>query len=67
MGEVLVVITVNILINGKTIFTRSARNMGKAQADLHRYKTDAGVILYHLRDEGAVRLAVKMLETIKEP
>ena len=60
-------ISVSISINGEAIFARSARNQsttddnGKTQ-----YITDAGDVIYHDRDKGAVDLAIEMLKTIKE-
>jgi len=58
-------ITVNILINGQPIFTRSAvrTHTGK----MNHYACDDGTVIRHEYDHGAVRLAMKMLKTIKEP
>lgn len=58
-------ITVSILINGQPIFTRSAvrTHTGK----VNRYTCDDGSVISHKYDQGAVKLAIKMLETIKEP
>jgi len=58
-------ITVNILINGQPIFTRSAvrTHTGK----INHYACDDGTVIRHEYDHGAVRLAMKMLKTIKEP
>ena len=62
-------ITVNILINGKTIYTRSAVN--KSSPDVtelvnNTYAVDTGTYIKHKPVEGAVALAKKMLDTIKE-
>ncbi len=61
-------ITVSILINGQPIYTRSAVNvtpeLGNDQ--VHEYKLDTAEVIRHRRDHGAVRLAIKMLKTIKE-
>ena len=58
-------ITVSIMINGQPIFTRSAvrTHTGK----VNRYTCDDGAVIRHEYDQGAVKLAMKMLETIKEP
>lgn len=63
-------ITVQILINGKVIFCRSAVNQTKGPYNpkaVHHYKNDDGHIIKHKPEEGAVILAKKMLDTIKEP
>jgi hypothetical protein len=62
-------ITVNILINGQPIYTRSAVN--KSSPDVtelvnNTYAVDTGVYIKHKPVEGAVALAKKMLDTIKE-
>ena len=60
-------ITVNILINGQPIFTRSAENI-KVKPDNENsiYQLDTGYFLEHKRKDGAIKLAIKMLKTIKE-
>lgn len=60
-------ITVTIYINGTPIFTRSAVNMGKKDEKFSKYKVDTGAWILHDPEEGAVVLATKMLQTIKEP
>lgn len=60
-------ITVTIFINGSPIYTRSACN----QEDVNKkgetkYEMDTGEFLRHSRDSGAIELAKKMLDTIKE-
>lgn len=57
-------ITVAILINGNPIMARSANNIGKRKEN--KYKCDDGTIIEHNPDDGAVALAKKMLDTIKE-
>lgn len=59
-------ITVSILINAQPIFTRSARNNNSTKNGKTKYVTDAGDIIWHKRDDGAIDLAIAMLKTIKE-
>lgn len=62
-------ITVTILINGQPIYTRSAVNIspvGTPSVEAHTYHLDTGEKLKHKRTDGAVVLAKKMLDTIKE-
>lgn len=58
-------ITVNILINGQPIFARTAvrTHTGK----MNHYACDDGTVIRHEYDQGAVKLAMKMLKTIREP
>ena len=58
-------ITVNILINGQPIFTRTAvrTHTGK----MNHYACDDGTVIRHEYNHGAVKLAMKMLKTIQEP
>lgn len=58
-------ITVSILINGQPIFTRTAvrTHTGK----MNHYACDDGTVIRHEYDQGAVKLAMKMLKTIQEP
>lgn len=59
-------ITVAILINGNPIMARSAVNTQKVTADgAHIYHLDTGEDIVHHRDDGALVLAHKMLDTIK--
>lgn len=60
-------ITVSILINGQPIFTRSAVNTTANDTGMCIYKLDTGGTIKHRRIDGAVKLAIKMLQTIKEP
>ena len=61
-------ITVAILINGEPIMARSAtittprENLG----GVCDYRVDTGEIIQHRRSDGAVLLAHKLLDTIKE-
>lgn len=57
-------ITVSIFINGTPIFTRSARNITGTLSGLNEYRVDTGDIISHLREDGAIQLAHKMLDTI---
>ena len=59
-------ITVAILINGNPIMARSATNTLKETPEGHIYLCDDGSQIIHKRDTGAVALAIKLLETIKE-
>lgn len=61
------VLTVAILINGNPIMARSAVNSGKSAPDNRvPYDVDDGSIVYHDPDDGAIALAHKLLDTIKE-
>ena len=60
-------ITVSILINGKAIYTRTAINITPPpDRKLNEYALDTGEKLFHNPNDGAVVLAKKMLDTIKE-
>ena len=67
-------ITVQVLINGEVIYARTAVNIGKVKDDwvrgqsttICKYKNDDGSFIEHDRKHGAVKLAKKMLDTIKE-
>ncbi len=61
-------ITVSISINGSPIYTRTAVNIGNdnKRYNVDRYKVDDGEIIFHDPKEGAIVLAKKMLDTIKE-
>lgn len=60
-------ISVSIAINGEPIFARSAVNVGTQSCGRTKYSLDDGTSLLHKREDGAVRLAIEMLKTIKEP
>lgn len=59
-------ITVAILINGKPIAARSAINRGTQPDGRTRYEVDDGGTVLHRREDGAVRLAVKLLRRVRE-
>ncbi len=60
-------ITVSIDINGRTILARSARNSSKIDSRGYTiYNVDTGDKIKHKREDGAVKLCIKMLKTIKE-
>ncbi len=56
-------LTVTISVNGKTIYARSVVNRLKEKG---AYICDDGSEIKHDPDEGAVKLAIKALETIVE-
>lgn len=56
-------ISVSIAINGEPIFARTAVNR---LAEIGKYVVDDGSYIEHDPKDGAVALAIKMLETIKE-
>ena len=63
-----VMITVQILINGRVILARSARNANpKVDDEESVYHVDDGSVIYHKRGDGAVKLAKAMLDGIREP
>ena len=60
-------ITVAILINGQPIMARSAVNSGAILPNgAVIYDVDDGSQIHHRPSDGAVQLAMKMLETIQE-
>ena len=63
-------ITVSILINGQPIYTRTAVNSGatvnQPNGQHHIYTLDTGEVIKHKQKDGAVVLAMKMLDTILE-
>lgn len=63
-------ITVSVAINGHVIIARSARNVKDLKitktSHICQYKVDDGSVIEHDRFDGAVVLAKKMLETVKE-
>ena len=59
-------ITVAILINGKPIVARNAVNMSAYDEEGRMaYETDSGEVIYHHRRDGAVALAKRLLDLIK--
>lgn len=59
-------ITVAVLINGQPIAARSAVRR-ELKNGTGYYKIDDGTTIQHRYDDGAIKLAIKMLKTIKEP
>ena len=58
-------ISVAIFINGNPIYTRSAHRISDKEG-VGKYKVDTGEVVEHAIDEGAIPLAKKLLDTIKE-
>lgn len=56
-------ISVSIAINGKPIFARTAVNRRR---EIGKYVLDDGSFIEHDPDDGAVALAIKMLQTIHD-
>ncbi len=59
-------ISVAILINGNPIMARSAVNKDKKVNNKTVYQVDDGSNILHRQSDGAVKLAIKLLKTIKE-
>ena len=60
-------ISVAIMINGNPIMARSATNRNiKFDDGNEEYLCDDGTIIHHNPDDGAVKLAIKLLKTIQE-
>jgi len=61
-------IAVAILINGNPIMARSAVNVGESYSKKGacEYDVDDGSVILHKQADGAVKLAIEMLKTIKE-
>lgn len=60
-------ISVVILINGNPIMARSCVNTEKQTPDGSCiYRSDTGEQIIHNQKDGAVKLAMKMLRTIKD-
>jgi len=62
-------ISVSIFINNNPILTRSAVNSGRIDHETGgtKYDLDDGSVVIHDPSKGATKLAIKMLETIKDP
>ena len=62
-------ISVSIFINNNPILTRSAVNSGRINHETRstEYDLDDGSVVIHDPSQGATKLAIKMLETIKDP
>ena len=58
-------ISVAIMINGNPIMARSAVNV-ETMGDTCKYDVDDGSEIFHKPEDGAVKLAIEMLKTIKE-
>ena len=56
-------LTVSILINGKAIYARSVVNR---LVECGKYVCDDGTFIEHDPSDGAVALAIKALQTIRE-
>ena len=59
-------ITVTIFVNGSPVYSRSARNVTGKSSGPNRYLVDTGDVIQHFREEGAVVLAKKMLDTVHD-
>lgn len=61
-------ITVAIIINGHPLMARSAYRIKEPymKGDSAEYRVDDGTTILHNPEQGAVELAKKLLETIKE-
>ena len=60
-------LSVAIMINGNPIMARSVVNKENTTVEIeHAYLVDDGSVIYHDPDDGAVKLAIKLFETIKE-
>ena len=60
-------ITVSILINSQPIYTRTAvRTDTSKNGQIGTYQLDDDTYLFHRIEDGAIPLAIKMLQTIKE-
>lgn len=60
-------ISVVIYINNQSIVLRAARRIKGEPGELCHYKVDDGRTIAHHYDEGAVALAIKMLQGVKKP
>ena len=59
-------ITVGIYINGGLLVGKNAINTGKVnKKGESKYITDGGHVVWHKREDGAVSLSKKILDTIK--
>lgn len=68
MAETKIMISVVISINGEPIMARSACNTMRQVKDGRTiYRVDDGSEVFHDPARGAVPLAIKLLQTIKEP
>lgn len=59
-------ITVAVLINGQPIVAKNAINQAEENEDGYtKYLTDGGDVVWHKRGDGAVTLAKKLLDCIR--
>lgn len=54
-----------IIVNGEPIYARTGTNIGDVGKDC-KYMVDDGRIILHNPDDGLIKLAIKLLESIKE-
>jgi len=55
------------MVNGKPIFTRSARNISTHYGDgPNEYKVDTGEVIEHDVNQGFAKLGIKLLETVDD-
>lgn len=60
--------SISLGVNDRIITGRSCYNTGETDGEgRHKYQVDTGEIVWHDRDEGAVALAKKLLDTIEDP
>lgn len=60
-------LTVAILVNGHPLYSRSAVRIKGESGQTCEYECDDGSVIVHDYNDGAVALAHKLLDTIKEP
>jgi hypothetical protein len=58
-------ISVTIFINGSPVYTRSAHKI-EGETGVCKYRVDDGRTVTHDYEEGAVPLAIKLLEGVRE-
>lgn len=56
------VITIQVLVNGKLEYYRSAALTGTNPGGVSRYKTDNGKVISHRKDSGYKSMAARLLE-----
>jgi len=59
-------LSVIVRVNGKQIIRKKAVRMGGPDNGTNQYRTDTNRILEHLYEDGAERLAIKLLELARE-
>lgn len=57
--------TVVITIDGNPTYARTATNIGNV-GKCHKYMCDDGICVLHADEDNEVKLAIKILENIKE-